>query len=334
MQRGAFTVGDVGADETNGRILLAEPATPTDGRTPEPHSGWPLRGREDEVAALCASLRRARATRAAQRVLLVAAPGMGRSALLREVSYLTAQAGGAVATVTGRQEQAPLEPLLLGLSTGRTPVLSAEATRALMILSSHPLLQVRLLERLLRRHATHRSLLVSVDDSHRLDPASRRILGYLPDLLHDTAGTWVHSVPERYVDSTLTPNHAPRERLTLEPLSDSAIVQLAADRMGGPPGPATRAALVASCGNPARACEVVDQHRTRPAGPGLVRARQVPQVTSIRDRDVDPDNRPPHRARFGWAAMTATELKVALLIADGHSNRSAAAALYVSPNTI
>jgi DNA-binding CsgD family transcriptional regulator len=40
------------------------------------------------------------------------------------------------------------------------------------------------------------------------------------------------------------------------------------------------------------------------------------------------------RARFGWAALTQTEMKVARLISEGHTNRTAAAVLFVSANTI
>jgi DNA-binding CsgD family transcriptional regulator len=40
------------------------------------------------------------------------------------------------------------------------------------------------------------------------------------------------------------------------------------------------------------------------------------------------------RAQFGWKSLTETETKVARLIAEGHTNRSAAAALFVSVNTI
>ena len=36
----------------------------------------------------------------------------------------------------------------------------------------------------------------------------------------------------------------------------------------------------------------------------------------------------------GWAALTETEKRVARLIAEGHTNRSAAAELVLSPNTV
>ncbi|GIE81786.1 helix-turn-helix transcriptional regulator [Actinoplanes philippinensis] len=40
------------------------------------------------------------------------------------------------------------------------------------------------------------------------------------------------------------------------------------------------------------------------------------------------------RPETGWAALTGMERKVALLIADGHTNREAAARLVLSPNTV
>jgi DNA-binding CsgD family transcriptional regulator/tetratricopeptide (TPR) repeat protein len=42
----------------------------------------------------------------------------------------------------------------------------------------------------------------------------------------------------------------------------------------------------------------------------------------------------PHRPTEGWAALTETEKRVARLIAEGHTNRSAAAQLVLSPNTV
>jgi DNA-binding CsgD family transcriptional regulator len=47
-------------------------------------------------------------------------------------------------------------------------------------------------------------------------------------------------------------------------------------------------------------------------------------------RQLDPPERPTH----GWGALTATERRVARLIAEGHSNRVAAAELSISPHTI
>jgi DNA-binding CsgD family transcriptional regulator len=43
---------------------------------------------------------------------------------------------------------------------------------------------------------------------------------------------------------------------------------------------------------------------------------------------------PPPRPPDGWEALTPTELRVVDLISAGHTNRSAAAELGVSPNTV
>jgi DNA-binding CsgD family transcriptional regulator len=40
------------------------------------------------------------------------------------------------------------------------------------------------------------------------------------------------------------------------------------------------------------------------------------------------------RPRFGWASLTATELSIADLVAEGMTNRQVAAKLYLSPHTV
>lgn len=41
-----------------------------------------------------------------------------------------------------------------------------------------------------------------------------------------------------------------------------------------------------------------------------------------------------HRALHGWGALTHTEQRVAALVAEGNTNRSVAAMMIVSPNTV
>ncbi|MDQ1492432.1 MAG: sigma-54 dependent transcriptional regulator, acetoin dehydrogenase operon transcriptional [Actinomycetota bacterium] len=43
---------------------------------------------------------------------------------------------------------------------------------------------------------------------------------------------------------------------------------------------------------------------------------------------------PGDRPRFGWASLTATELSIAELVAEGMTNREVAAKLYLSPHTV
>jgi DNA-binding CsgD family transcriptional regulator len=40
------------------------------------------------------------------------------------------------------------------------------------------------------------------------------------------------------------------------------------------------------------------------------------------------------RPRFGWDSLTATELSIAELVAEGMTNRRVAAKLYLSPHTV
>ena len=57
-----------------------------------------------------------------------------------------------------------------------------------------------------------------------------------------------------------------------------------------------------------------------------------PAPASLGDAAAAPANG--DRPRFGWASLTATELSVASLVAEGLTNRQVAAKLYLSPHTV
>jgi DNA-binding CsgD family transcriptional regulator len=63
-------------------------------------------------------------------------------------------------------------------------------------------------------------------------------------------------------------------------------------------------------------------------------AGEAARVSRLLEGGVRRRVRAPVRPEQGWAALTATEKRVARLIADGHTNRSAAAELYLSPHTV
>jgi DNA-binding CsgD family transcriptional regulator len=63
---------------------------------------------------------------------------------------------------------------------------------------------------------------------------------------------------------------------------------------------------------------------------GLHQPLDVARLTMRRCRWTSAKLRPLE----GWYALTETEERVALLIADGHTNRSAAERLVLSPNTV
>jgi DNA-binding CsgD family transcriptional regulator len=91
-----------------------------------------------------------------------------------------------------------------------------------------------------------------------------------------------------------------------------------------------------SCEDPASLIGLVDH------GSRFVQRQPPARLTTDPPRDRLPGSGPgragagtgPQRPSSGWDALTPCEQKVALLIADGHTNRSAAAVLVVSPNTV
>lgn len=94
--------------------------------------------------------------------------------------------------------------------------------------------------------------------------------------------------------------------------NDPALLERAVDLLETSPRPLVRAAAVADL---ERALSARDR---------------TPQAAAGRGRKPAPAQRPVQ----GWGALTASEKKVARLIAEGHTNRSAADHLVVSPHTV
>jgi DNA-binding CsgD family transcriptional regulator len=160
----------------------------------------------------------------------------------------------------------------------------------------------------------------------------------LSDLLRDVPILWVHTVPLGYADSAIADDLATGERRTLTPLSDGALIQMAVDRLGHLPDAQTCAALLATKGDPSQASRLIGGLLTRRAGPppaGAAAWSTAPgSAVTTPARRRGPDRNPVLRPRIGWAALTEAELRVARLVAEGHTNRSVAATLFVSPNTV
>jgi DNA-binding CsgD family transcriptional regulator len=88
-------------------------------------------------------------------------------------------------------------------------------------------------------------------------------------------------------------------------------------------------------GDRAAALAALDTARDRYAELGATasatRVQRILQAAGVRRRRWTPV---PQRPDSGWDALTEMERRVALLIADGHTNRSAAEQLVLSPSTI
>lgn len=93
--------------------------------------------------------------------------------------------------------------------------------------------------------------------------------------------------------------------------------------------------LLLSAGDRDAAVAALDEARDSFASLGATgpatRVQRIMQAAGVRRRRW---NAVPQRSDTGWEALTTMERRVALLIADGHTNRSAAAELTLSPNTI
>jgi DNA-binding CsgD family transcriptional regulator/tetratricopeptide (TPR) repeat protein len=123
--------------------------------------------------------------------------------------------------------------------------------------------------------------------------------------------------------------------------NDLTALQRAVDVLDSGPRPLVRAAAAADLGRAFLAAG-----RTRRAVPALTRARDTLAATGARaaatlvQRDLEKagvGSRGPaavQRPVQGWEALTASERRIARLVAQGHTNRSAADLLVISPHTV
>ncbi len=126
--------------------------------------------------------------------------------------------------------------------------------------------------------------------------------------------------------------------------ADLTLLERAADTLGRSPRPELQAGgaadygkLLAARGRRAeaavhfdRAWAVYERMGARPAQDSLHRAARKAGIRRPEWSAGAGNARPTH----GWAALTDAETRVAALISAGHTNRSAAAELGVSPNTV
>ncbi|MET9076116.1 AAA family ATPase [Streptomyces sp. NPDC004232] len=123
--------------------------------------------------------------------------------------------------------------------------------------------------------------------------------------------------------------------------NDLAMLEHSVELLRAGPRPLVRAAACADLGQ-----ALLTAGRRPQAVAALAQARDTfaesgAHAAAARlQRDLDSTGTGSHRAATaqrpvqGWGALTASEKKVARLIADGHTNRSAADVLVVSPHTV
>ncbi|WP_170223361.1 helix-turn-helix transcriptional regulator [Nonomuraea turkmeniaca] len=242
-----------------------------------------MRGREREwrhVVGLLRVLRRRGGT-----LLVDGEPGAGRSRLLAEAAA-EASARGIDVVRGGVAELGELVPcgvLLEALDLG------AEPEDAVPVGSG-----TRLLDRLKAAFDARAPLLAVLDDLHRADPVTLKILRTLHELLADRPVGWLLSRSTAVRDCpaaalfNLLERHGAR-RTTLAPLSPDAVTELATDTLGERPDAATQALVAAAGGNPLLITELLaglrDEGLLRAAAPG---GRLPAQLRTVVRNWVDP----------------------------------------------
>ena len=221
----------------------------------------PLRGRDHELSTALAVVRRTRTHGASGVVLISGNAGVGKTALLSEICRQAAHMNIRLArSKCDEIEQAsPGAPMVGLLRTGRDPLLAAPEFQEISALTTEPLLLVDRIADHLARLADGQRLLLAVDDVQWADRVSRYALRALISRLVGIPVVWV--LASRSEDVGLAVSAADSvevEHIRLDPLADSAIADIARDRLGPNLDPRFAQMLDAAGGNAFLAVQIID----------------------------------------------------------------------------
>jgi DNA-binding CsgD family transcriptional regulator len=215
-----------------------------------------LQGRDAELDAVAAALRRVSDTGRGAVIHLCGEPGIGKTALVQAIAAQAAHAGFAVGS--GKAEElhqiAAGAPLLVALRSGPNPLLDADTFMGLAPLHHQPLWLVDRIASVLEELSARTPVLIVIDDAQWADQVTQFALDTLPGRLAGSPIVWL--IASRDV-SPGRPDEVDRHLLVLRPLNDTDLDALAHDYLGGPAEGLTRRRLHAVGGNPFLAVQLL-----------------------------------------------------------------------------
>jgi len=213
-------------------------------------------GRDAELALIRAELERL--SDGAEAVVVVeGAAGMGKSRLLAEVAAIARSLGIRVGRSAADPSETVVElaTLLAALFDGTEPLLDPAELTTLHAQPEQRFWLLRDLQQLLERAALESPLLISIDDSHWADSGTIAALRTLPMRLMGLPIAWAVALrPPREATPLVHALEQLKQEgarsITLGPLDDDAVVQLAADILAAQPDQSIMKQLADADGSP------------------------------------------------------------------------------------
>jgi DNA-binding NarL/FixJ family response regulator len=215
-----------------------------------------LRGRQVQIETLRGQIDAMRAGRGGV-VVIWGLAGLGKTVLLAEAEEMARDLGIRVFRGAGdiAAQVVPLGPLLEALVSTDDPPVDPAVLRDLSTSADQRFWLLRELQESLERAALRGPLLISIDDVQWADAATLAALGTLPRHLAPHRILWLLAVRS----GELTPaaraaltrlEAADAVRITLNPLDEAAVAEVAADMLGGVPEPKLLKVLGGAQGQP------------------------------------------------------------------------------------